>query len=136
MSDCIEHSAGDDPRRAGTCIKCGRVMPGEIIMERDPAFERAAISHAAETVNHVELVDRIVADAERRTDPGAVSLSGNRDLVNEHLDEVIDGFNYATWELLRLQSLQEDRAERAAAITEALKHSVLLYDCLRRAAQA
>jgi hypothetical protein len=111
-------------------------MPGEIVMQRDPLFERAAVTHAAEAVHHPELVDRIIADADRRTDPGPVSLSSGRDLVLEHLDEVVDGFNYATWELLRLQSLSEDRAERASAITEALKLSVLLYDALRRAAQA
>lgn len=135
MTDC-EHATGDDPRRAGTCVKCGRHMPGEIVMQRDALFERAAVTHAAEAVHHPELVDRIIADADRRTDPGPVSLSSGRDLVLEHLDEVVDGFNYATWELLRLQSLSEDRAERASAITEALKLSVLLYDALRRAAQA
>lgn len=135
MTDCV-HSPGSDPRRQGTCIKCGRPMPNEPVMDRDPAFERAAIQHAADAVGHAHLVDRIIADADRRTDPGPVSLTADRDLVAEHLDETVDGFNYATWELLRLQVAAEDRAERAGALTEALKLSVLLYDALQRAARA
>ena len=130
---CDHVPRSDDPRRASACFKCGRTIPDAPIMERDLEFQRKAIESAAESVGHSHLAERLLAAALKRTDPGPVSLANGRDLVAEYVEETLDQVNYGTWELQRLQDLGGDNATRAAAVVEALKHTILAYDALRRA---
>ena len=133
-----EHLPNEDQRRAGACVKCGRLTGNGEVMQRNNEFQRSAIEHAAETLGHPELASRLLREAETRTDPGPISLANDRDLVAEYLEEVIDGAgNYGPWELQRLHELgaaaDESDAIRGAFVAEAIKHSLLAYRALQHA---
>lgn len=110
------------------------------VMERDPAFELAALVNAAEGVGLPHLADSLRAFADRRAEPGPVRLvdaDGNeRKLIGEWLEEVADGVgNYGPWELQRRMLANEDDDGRVAYLQEALKYGVLMYGALKKAAE-
>jgi hypothetical protein len=130
--ECAE---SPDPRRASACIKCGRRINGRPVLEVDYDYRRIVLQVAADAVGHEHLADRLELAADYRTDLGPVSLANGRDLLQEMIEELLDAVgNYGPWELQRLRD-QDTEPERAAGIAEALRHGVLMYDALLRAAE-
>lgn len=136
MTVC-EHSIGNDPRRAERreCVKCGLRVPEPFSMDRDPQFEIAVLSAAAERVGLPHLADSLHAFAERRVLDGPVLLPEGRDLIQEWLEEAADGVgNYGPWWLQLQQLLQTEDDGTIAYVQEALAHGMLMYHCLLKAA--
>lgn len=132
----MTHECAGANAEATGCVRCGRTLsqPQPLVMERDPAFELAALTNAAESVGLPHLADSLHRFANSRVEPGPVRLPEGRDLVREWLEEVADGCgNYGPWELQRRmrQGIEDDH--KAAYLQEALRHGMLMYAALRNA---
>ena len=140
MSDSVPscvHSWGNDPRLVNqrTCVKCGRRIAVEPTMARDPEFELAVLKDAAEAVGLAELADSLHKFAESRVEPGPIRLPAGRSLVTEALEEIADACgNYVPWRLQQLVASQVEEDHEAAYLSEALRHGMLMYAALRKAA--
>lgn len=129
------HSRNSDPRFEGQCVKCGVSLAPDEIMERDPQFEHDVLRNAAEAVGMAHLADSLHAFANKRVEPGPIRLPQGRDLVQEWLEEVADGVgNYGPWQLQRMMIEGVEDDHRAAYLQEALRHGMLMYAALRKAA--
>ena len=130
-----EHVRSTDPRFENQCVKCGSGLAAEQLMERDPQFELEALRNAAEAVGLPHLADSLHAFANKRVEPGPIRLPEGRDLVQEWLEEVADGVgNYGPWQLQRMMHEGIEDDHRAAYLQEALRHGMLMYSALRKAA--
>lgn len=129
------HSRNSDPRFQEQCVKCGSTLPPDEIMQRDPQFELDVLRNAAEAVGLPEHADSLHAFANRRVEPGPIRLPAGRDLVQEWLEEVADGVgNYGPWQLQLMMRDGVEDDHRAAYLQEALRHGMLMYAALRKAA--
>jgi len=130
-----DHSRNSDPRFEHQCVKCGVSLAPDEVMERDPQFELDVLRNAAEAVGMAHLADSLHAFANKRVEPGPIRLPQGRDLVQEWLEEVADGVgNYGPWQLQRMMIEGVEDDHRAAYLQEALRHGMLMYAALRKAA--
>ena len=130
-----EHVRSTDPRFENQCVKCGSGLPNEQLMERNPQFELDVLRNAAEAVGMAEQADSLHAFANRRVEPGPIRLPEGRDLIREWLEEVADGVgNYGPWQLQLMMEEGIEDDHRAAYLQEALRHGILMYAALRKAA--
>ena len=137
VPSCV-HVLGEDPRNleSRTCIKCGRRVPVERVMERDPDFELAVLRDAAQSVGLEHVADSLRRFADERAEPGPVRLWHGRDLLNEWLEEEADGAgNYGPW-LLQLSILDGDEDDATPYLQEALRGSIIVYNALLKAKAA
>lgn len=130
-----EHVRSTDPRHINQCVKCGTALDAVPVIERDPVFEKQLIENACEGVGLSHEADCINALVSKRIFEGPVQMPPGRDLIREWFEEVADGFAYGAFELQRLMQLNDDNDERSAYLQEALRHSVLTFAALRKAAQ-
>lgn len=95
-SGCQE---GTDPRRAGTCVRCGRAIPQPESRERDVQLERDITLQAAKVAG----VDPwpLIRFSESRIADGPIDLP--RDWDREFLEEMSDARNYSCWAIAELQ---------------------------------
>ena len=87
-----QHSFGTDPRREGTCVKCGRIVSGRWI--RDPERERQLALRASKKPEHTE---SLVAFAQSRAGSGQVRNLLSRNMHREIREELSDALNYLCW---------------------------------------
>ena len=97
MSD-HECYAGLDPRKQGSCVRCGRVLPPAPPSPDDlcdEAFETQATLVAARQAG----VDGRALDAfaRARKMPGLVKQHATRDFHQEVAEELADARNYVVW---------------------------------------
>ena len=134
QSDLLTCEHVEAEERPGWCYKCGREMPPT--MDRDPAFEQAVLRNAAEGVGLVDVADSLRAFADKRAHTGPILLWPGRDLIREWLEEVADGVgNYGPWEIQRrmLEGVEDEHV--AGYLEEAIRHGLLMYAALRKAAE-
>ena len=106
-------------------------------MDRDKDFEAQCLREAAATLGLEATAEQLHNLADSRAEGFPIYLPEGRDLVDEWIEEVADGVgNYGPWELQRLMEQGEDNHERAAAIWEALRHGILMYNALLQAKRA
>jgi hypothetical protein len=87
--------AGLDPRKQGSCVRCGRVLPPPPVDLCDEEFETQAALVAARQAG----VDgrAVIAFARARKMPGVVKNHTTRDFRQEVAEELADGSNYLLW---------------------------------------
>lgn len=128
-----EHVRSTDPRHINQCVKCGHGLTPVPVLERNPQYEHDLIVNACESVGLAHLADPITAMVSRRIFDGPVQMPEGRNLIREWFEEVADGFAYGAFELQRI--MDDDEEERVTYLQEALRHSVLTFAALRKAAQ-
>lgn len=89
-ADC-DHSSSDDPRKAGTCVKCGRPLPAPFM--RSHEREAELIQRAAGLAD----VSDLIAFAQFRSGSGRVRRLRSRNFFVETREELSDAANYLAW---------------------------------------
>lgn len=87
-----EHSAGSNPRKQDTCVKCGRPIEGR--WRRDIEREAELIQRAAGPNDDVS---DLVALSIARSGTGAVRSLRTRNFFIEVREELSDAANYLCW---------------------------------------
>lgn len=106
-------------------------------MDRDKAFELQCLREAAATLGMETAAEQLHNLADTRASGFPVYLPPERDLIEEWIEEAADGVgNYGPWELQRLVNQEEENHERVAAVWEALRHGILMYNALLKARAA
>lgn len=124
-----DHIEGSDPRKVGTCCKCGHRMQPAV--PRDVPGER-------------ELAERIVGPtvgallqfAHARAHPGPVREFPTRDFIVDAVEEAADGANYSLWGIQQLDRLGTDDprvGDVFAAYATALTRFAEAYNALAAA---
>jgi hypothetical protein len=103
------------------------------VIERDAEYERKVIENACEAVGQAHLADTIVAFVSKRIFDGPVQMPPGRNLVREWFEEVADGFAYGAFELQRHMADPRNDVD-VIYLQEALRHSVLTFAALKKAA--
>ena len=98
---------GVDPRRMGTCYRCGMKMPAAMSWGRDPDLERGLVAEAAKAAGVAD-TDALVAFAQRRAGPLQVRNFMARDFDLEIREELADAANYCVWGILQAQEHGRD----------------------------
>lgn len=121
MKTC-DHRESSDPRRKGTCYRCGALLP-----QRDPDGERALIGRVTADEELSSLVYSLCTRRAGVSEPWQRVLV--RDWKREALEEAIDGVNYCMAEAARRRELgYED--ELSSGRLMALHHFVEAIRCL------
>lgn len=129
MIEC-DHQEATDPRRAGSCLKCGRVIPQEL--QRDPELEKEIIRKLLAGSNYDP--EPLIVYAQRRANAGAKDYGTDfpdlqRNLGREGADESADGVNYPTWWLCLYHwgLIPESEHWKAEHMQKALRYSALAF---------
>lgn len=141
MSEC-RHAASDNPRSAGSCRKCGRILP-----RRDRDYEAAFLGDVAQLTEQLKglafspgdmalfvqhVVERLEIGAARYGDHDFAS----KDNLAEAEQEPPDIAGYAVLELERLLHVQADAdliADVRVDLVSASAHAAISDEYLRRA---
>lgn len=89
--DC-EHSIGSDPRFESSCVKCGRVVSGRWV--RDKERERQLALRASKKPEYTE---SLIAFAQQRAGETNVRSLRSRNFHREIREELADTLNYLCW---------------------------------------
>ena len=140
--ECL-HAESDDPRNAGACRKCGKVMP--TTAERDRAFEDETLELAAELCERVHSVSPrpFARTVLGRLVKGGDDYAGSwvsrpeRELLQEASEEPADA---VAWVLLYMQRLRgelpdEQHADALMIALDAMAYCAAADDALRRLGQ-
>ena len=95
-----------DPRKSGSCYRCGRQMPPSGDLVRDLDDEREIKEYGARLAKLD--VDSLIAFAEARALPGPVRDADARDYGLDAAEEYADASNYLVWWVQAIDRKDDD----------------------------
>ena len=129
-----DHAEGNDPRKRGSCIKCGRVIPSV----RNPDYEIRFLREAADTAAVQYGIDPqgFQEQVSKRLAMGQ-DLYGNsfleKDLPQEAVEECLDLGAYAVLDAQKQLACEDESGERAWHLFNATGHAAAAMWHLRQA---